>query len=66
MDLLTLSGSLVTMAAAGKAVGTWAARRPFGGSTMVDFDLLLQWAPLDVVAKFALPPSLLRLHGFCW
>jgi hypothetical protein len=31
MDLLTLSGSSVTAAAAGKAVGTWAARRPFGG-----------------------------------
>jgi hypothetical protein len=31
MDLLTSSGSLVTTAAAGKAVGTWAARRPFGG-----------------------------------
>ena len=31
MDLLTSSGSLVTAAAAGKAVGTWAARRPFGG-----------------------------------
>ena len=31
MDLLTLSGSLFTVAAAGKAVGTCAARRPFGG-----------------------------------
>ena len=31
MDLLTSSGSSVTVAAAGKAVGTWAARRPFGG-----------------------------------
>jgi len=31
MDLLTSSGSSVTAAAAGKAVGTWAARRPFGG-----------------------------------
>ncbi len=31
MDLLTSSGSSVTAAAAGKAVGTWVARRPFGG-----------------------------------
>ena len=31
MDLLPSSGSLVTAAAAGKAVVTWAARRPFGG-----------------------------------
>ena len=31
MDLLTSSGSSVTAAAAGKAVGTGAARRPFGG-----------------------------------
>jgi len=31
MDLLTSSGSSVTAAAAGKAVRTWAARRPFGG-----------------------------------
>ena len=31
MDLLTSSGSSVTAAAAGKAVGTWAARRPFWG-----------------------------------
>ena len=31
MDLLTSSGSSVTTAGAGKAVGTWAARRPFGG-----------------------------------
>jgi hypothetical protein len=30
MDLLTSSGSSVTAAAAEKAVGTWAARRPFG------------------------------------
>ena len=30
MDLLTSSGTSVTPAAAGKAVGTWAARRPFG------------------------------------
>ena len=32
MDLLTLSGSSVTAVAAGKAVGTWVARRPFGGT----------------------------------
>jgi hypothetical protein len=31
MDLLTSSGSSVTVAAAGKAVGIWAAWRPFGG-----------------------------------
>jgi hypothetical protein len=31
MDLLTSSGSSVPAAAAGKAVGTWATRRPFGG-----------------------------------
>jgi len=31
MELLALSGSSVTAAAAGKAVGTWAAWRPFGG-----------------------------------
>ena len=31
MDLLTSSGSSVTAAAAGKAVRTWAAQRPFGG-----------------------------------
>ena len=31
MDLLTSSGSSVTAAVAGKAVGTWAARRLFGG-----------------------------------
>ena len=31
MDLLTSSGSSVTAVAVGKAVGTWAARRPFGG-----------------------------------
>jgi len=31
MDLLASSGSLVTVMAAGKAVGTWAAPRPFGG-----------------------------------
>ena len=31
MDLLTSSASSVTAAAAGKAVETWAARRPFGG-----------------------------------
>jgi len=31
MDLLTLSGSSVTAVAAGKAVGTWAVQRPFGG-----------------------------------
>ena len=31
MDLLTSSGSLVTAAAVGKAVGTWVVRRPFGG-----------------------------------
>ena len=31
MDLLTSSGSSVTAAAVGKAVGTWAAWRPFGG-----------------------------------
>ena len=31
MDLLTSSGSSVTVAAAGKAVRTWAAQRPFGG-----------------------------------
>ena len=36
MNLLTLSGSLVTTSAAGKAVGTWAARRQFGGSATVD------------------------------
>jgi hypothetical protein len=30
MDLFTSSGSSVTAEAAGKAVGTWAARRPFG------------------------------------
>jgi len=32
MDLLTSSGSSVTAAAAGKAAGTWAAWRPFGGA----------------------------------
>ena len=31
MDLLTSSGSSVTAAAAGKAVGTCAVQRPFGG-----------------------------------
>ena len=31
MDLLTSSASSVTAAAVGKAVGTWAAWRPFGG-----------------------------------
>ncbi len=31
MDLLTSSASSVTAAAAGKAVETWAAQRPFGG-----------------------------------
>ena len=31
MDLWTSSGSSVTAVAAGKAVGTWAAQRPFGG-----------------------------------
>ena len=31
MDLLTSSGSSVTATAAGKAVRTWVARRPFGG-----------------------------------
>jgi len=31
MDLLTSSGSSVTKAAVGKAVGTWAAWRPLGG-----------------------------------
>ena len=31
MDLFTSSGSSITAAAAGKAVGTWAVRRPFGG-----------------------------------
>ena len=30
MDLFTSSGSSVTAEAAGKAVGTWAAQRPFG------------------------------------
>ena len=30
MDLFTSSGSSVTTVAAGKRVGTWAARRPFG------------------------------------
>ena len=30
MDLFTSSASSVTAEAAGKAVGTWAARRPFG------------------------------------
>jgi hypothetical protein len=34
MGLLTSSGSSVTMAVAGKAAGTWAVQRPFGG---VDF-----------------------------
>ena len=31
MDLLTSSSSSVTAAAVGKAVETWASRRPFGG-----------------------------------
>ena len=31
MDLLASFGSSVTAAAVGKAVGTWASRRPFGG-----------------------------------
>jgi hypothetical protein len=31
MGLLTLSGSLVTKSAVGKAVRTWAAQRAFGG-----------------------------------
>jgi hypothetical protein len=37
MDLLTLFGSSVAAAAAGKAVGTWAVWRPFGGVDNVQF-----------------------------
>ena len=37
MDLLTSSGSPVTAAAVGNAVGKWAARRPFGGVDNVQF-----------------------------
>jgi hypothetical protein len=59
MDLLTSSGSLVTAAAAGKAVRIWAARRHLGGSTTVD--LLCRWAPLDVVAKFGAPTATVTL-----
>ena len=50
MGLLTSSGSLVTTTAAGKAVGTWAVRMPFGGSTEVD--LWCRWAPLVAVTEF--------------
>jgi hypothetical protein len=39
MDLLTLFGSSVTAAAVGKAVRTWAARRPFGGVDNVQFSV---------------------------
>jgi hypothetical protein len=59
MDLLTSSGSSVTAAAAGKAVGTWAAWRPFGGVDNGRF--LLQWAPLDAVAEFSAPTITLVL-----
>ena len=41
MGLLTSSSSWVTMAAAGKAVGTWAARRPFGGVDNGQFAALM-------------------------
>ena len=50
MDLLTSAGSSVPAAAVGKAVGTWAALRRFGGSTLVR--LLRRWAPLEAVADF--------------
>ena len=39
--LLTSSGSFVTAVAAGKAVGTWAARRPFGGVNNCQFAPLM-------------------------
>jgi hypothetical protein len=67
MDLLTSSGSSVPAAAAGKAVGTWATRRPLGGSTTVD--LLRRWAPLDAATKLgdaaagSAPPCELSLRG---
>ena len=64
MDLLTSSGSSVTAAAAGKAVGTWAARRPFGGVDNGRF--LLQWAPLDAVAKFSAPTITVVLSLGFW
>ena len=41
MDLLTSSGSLVTAAAVRKAVGTWAARRAFGGVDNGQFAALM-------------------------
>jgi hypothetical protein len=53
MDLLTLFGSSVAAAAAGKAVGTWAVWRPFGGSTT--FNSLRRRARLDAVAEFSAP-----------
>ena len=43
-------GSSVPAEAAGRAVRTWAAHRQIGG--VVTVDLLRQWAPLGVVAKF--------------
>ncbi len=55
MGLLTLSGSLVTKSAVGKAVRTWAAQRAFGGARTVD--LLRRWAPLVAVAKFGSPTT---------
>ena len=41
MDLLTSSGSPVTAAAVGNAVGKWAARRPFGGVHKSQFAALM-------------------------
>ena len=73
MDLLTSFGSSASAAAVGKAVGTWAARRQFGGSTTVD--LLRRWAPLDAVAEFGAPTITIALawvlsvrgrKGFGW
>jgi hypothetical protein len=41
MGLLTSSSSSVAAAAARKAVGTWAARRPFGGVDDCQFAALM-------------------------
>jgi len=54
IDLLTSSGISVTAAASGKAVGTWAAWRPFGGGSTTVV-LLRRWEPLDTVAEFGAP-----------
>ena len=59
MDQLTSSGSSVTAAAVGKAVGTCAARRPFGGVDNGQFAALM--GTLDAVAKFGAPTITISL-----